>query len=83
MTQALKDFTGGVISGWTQVMIMQPFEIIKVRLQTQSHNNPEYAGIIDCLQKTVRREGILALYKGTLSPLIGCGFQVSIQFGFN
>lgn len=25
----------------------------------------------------------MALYKGTLSPLVGCGFQVSIQFGFN
>ena len=23
------------------------------------------------------------MYKGTLSPLLGCGFQVSIQFGFN
>ena len=55
MTQALKDFTGGVISGWTQVMIMQPFEIIKVRLQTQSSANPEYSGIVDCLQKTIKR----------------------------
>ena len=53
MTQAAKDFTAGVCSGWTQVMIMQPFEIIKVRLQTQSSINPEYLGILDCLQKTV------------------------------
>lgn len=62
---------------------MQPFEIIKVRLQTQSSINPEYKGIIDCLQKIVKKEGLGALYKGTLSPLVGCGFQVSVQFGFN
>ena len=62
---------------------MQPFEIIKVRLQTQSSTNPEYKGIIDCLQKIIKKEGPRALYKGTLSPLIGCGFQVSVQFGFN
>lgn len=38
--QAVKDFTAGVISGWVQVLIMQPFEIIKVRLQTQSLIDP-------------------------------------------
>lgn len=83
MTQAVKDFTAGVISGWTQVIIMQPFEIIKIRLQTQDSRNPEYSGILDCLKKTVKNEGFMALYKGTLSPLIGVGFQVSVQFGLN
>jgi solute carrier family 25 carnitine/acylcarnitine transporter 20/29 len=62
---------------------MQPFEIIKVRLQTQSSINPEYSGILDCLKKTVKQEGFMALYKGTVSPLIGVGFQVSVQFALN
>ena len=44
---------------------MQPFEIIKVRLQTQSLANPQYSGIVDCLTKIVKTEGPLALYKGT------------------
>ena len=43
---------------------MQPFEIIKVRLQTQSKENPQYRGIGDCLTKIVKNEGPLALYKG-------------------
>ena len=64
-------------------MIMQPFEIIKVRLQTQDSLKPEYSGIADCLKKTVKHEGFSALYKGTLSPLLGVGFQVSVQFGLN
>lgn len=83
MSQEIKDFAAGVISGWTQVLIMQPFEIIKVRLQTQNSLKPEYQGIADCLKKTVKQEGLAALYKGTLSPLIGVGFQVSVQFGLN
>jgi hypothetical protein len=44
---------------------MQPFEIIKVRLQTQSKEAPNYSGIIDCLTKIIKNEGPLALYKGT------------------
>ena len=47
----LKDFISGCVSGWTQVLVMQPFEIIKVRLINQSNTNPEYSGIIDCFQK--------------------------------
>lgn len=39
--------------------------------------------MVDCLKKTVQQEGFTALYKGTLSPLIGVGFQVSVQFGLN
>lgn len=36
MEQSLKDIIGGFVSGWTQVIIMQPFEIVKIRLQTQA-----------------------------------------------
>ena len=50
--------------GWSQVFVMQPFEIIKVRLQTQSKEAPQYNGIVDCLTKIIKNEGPLALYKG-------------------
>ena len=40
--------------GWSQVFVMQPFEIIKVRLQTQSIDNPQYKGIGDCLGKIIK-----------------------------
>lgn len=46
---------------------MQPFEIIKVRLQTQSGTNNLYNGIFDCLTKIVKNEGFFALYKGNWS----------------
>jgi hypothetical protein len=34
--------------GWSQVFVMQPFEIIKVRLQTQPRDAKIYNGILDC-----------------------------------
>ena len=48
----------------SQVFVMQPFEIIKVRLQTQSKTAPIYNGILDCLTQIISKEGPLALYKG-------------------
>lgn len=60
---------------------MQPFEIIKVRLQTQPQDAKIYNGIVDCFKKIVTNEGPLALYKGTLTPLIGVGIMGAFRFG--
>ena len=74
--------------GMSQVFVMQPFEIIKVRLQTQPKDAKVYNGIIDCLFKIIKNEGPFALYKGiflysigTLTPLMGVGLLGSIRFG--
>ena len=65
MDQSLKDVIAGFVSGWTQVIIMQPFEIVKIRLQTQSSATPYYNGIADCFKKIAAEEGPLSFYKGT------------------
>eukprot|EP01135_Chromosphaera_perkinsii_P004525 Nk52_evm19s287 gene=Nk52_evmTU19s287 len=78
--QTTKDIVSGTAGGIAQVLIGQPFDTLKVRLQTQSSVNPIYSGVGDCLKKTVKNEGFSALYKGTLAPLIGIGACVSIQF---
>jgi solute carrier family 25 carnitine/acylcarnitine transporter 20/29 len=46
-----KDFICGCVCGWVQVVVMQPFETIKVRLINQSKSQPEYTGIMDCFRK--------------------------------
>lgn len=51
LDEVLKDFASGCVSGWTQVFVMQPFDLIKVRLVNQSLINPEYKGTFDCFRK--------------------------------
>jgi solute carrier family 25 carnitine/acylcarnitine transporter 20/29 len=50
-------------------------------LQTQPVENPTYKGVSDCARKIVQQEGLGGLYKGTLTPLLGAGVCVAIQFG--
>ena len=58
---------------------MLPFENIKIKLISKP---AEYnQGVIHAFKLTVEQEGLLALYKGMLFPLIGVGAQVSVQFG--
>ncbi|RMY48032.1 hypothetical protein D0863_15487 [Hortaea werneckii] len=73
----MKDLFSGAVGGMAQVLIGQPFDIVKVRLQTTT----EYKGALDCATQIFKNEGGSAFYKGTLTPLLGIGACVSIQFG--
>ena len=54
-------FTSGLISGFAGAICCTPADVIKSRLMK---TNTEYKGIMDCFTKTVKNEGLLALYKG-------------------
>jgi len=77
LLRTAKDLFAGAMGGIAQVLLGQPFDIIKVRLQTSN----QYTGAIDAASKIWSKEGPLAFYKGTLTPLVGVGACVSIQFG--
>lgn len=79
LERTAKDIAAGTISGVAQVLVGQPFDITKVRLQTAKGN----ASALQVVTSLIRNEGPLAFYKGTLAPLVGIGACVSCQFGCN
>ncbi|KAI7799572.1 solute carrier family 25 member 47-A [Triplophysa rosa] len=68
----LEIFLSGFAGGVTQISVMSPGDIVKVRLQcrTEGQRNgfnrpkPKYRGPIHCLLTLIREEGVLGLYKG-------------------
>ncbi|KAL5614983.1 hypothetical protein BROUX41_005049 [Berkeleyomyces rouxiae] len=75
--ETAKDLFSGAVGGIAQVLIGQPFDIVKVRLQTSS----QYSSALGAATSIWKTEGPLAFYKGTLTPLLGIGACVSVQFG--
>ncbi|KAG5357420.1 Carrier protein YMC1 [Yarrowia sp. C11] len=75
ITRKLKDITAGFVGGAAQVLIGQPFDLVKVRIQTGQYKTP-----LEAFTKTLATEGPLAFYRGTSGPLFGVGACVSIQF---
>ncbi|KAL4927669.1 mitochondrial carrier domain-containing protein [Aspergillus undulatus] len=71
----VKEFVVGAAGGITQVMIGQPFDIVKVRMQVQANKSA-----VRVAQGIWRHEGLLAFYKGTLPPLLGVGACISIVY---
>lgn len=79
MSKTIIDLTAGTAGGVAQVLVGQPFDIVKVRMQTAPKGT--YSGMLHCAGGILKNEGPLAFYKGTLTPLLGIGVCVSIQFG--
>lgn len=84
MTQSLSILTGAS-AGATEAFVVVPFELVKIRLQDRAQAS-RYNGMVDCVVKTVKAEGPLALYNGLESTMwrhilwnagyFGCIFQV-------
>lgn len=68
---------GGFVSGSVSLCIGHPFDTIKVRLQA---GHTQYRGAADCLKRTVRHEGVRALFKGLLSPLVANSAMNAVTF---
>ncbi|EHM99815.1 Ymc1p [Saccharomyces cerevisiae x Saccharomyces kudriavzevii VIN7] len=77
--RVVKDLLAGTAGGIAQVLVGQPFDTTKVRLQVSS--TPKTA--MEVVKKLLANEGPRGFYKGTLTPLIGVGACVSLQFGVN
>ncbi|KAJ5653975.1 hypothetical protein N7490_000978 [Penicillium lividum] len=54
-------------SGFVVCCVMHPPDTIMARMYNQTGNL--YTGALDCLLKTVRKEGVLAIYKGFFAHL--------------
>lgn len=75
----LKGFTdsiAGTLAGAACLFTGHPFDTVKVRMQTQA----ETPGALKTLTQTVKNEGVLALYKGVTSPLVGMMFETAVLF---
>ena len=73
---------GGGFAGTTAVSITYPTDLIRRRLQLQNFDKsvPTYNGIIDCIKKIVKLDGITGLYRGLTASYIKLFPTIGIQF---
>jgi len=77
MSGMLKDFIAGGGGGLSLLAVGQPFDIVKVRMQTQSHL---YKSSMQCVTQLISKEGPLALYKGAVPMAAGIAPVFALSF---
>ncbi|KAI5896569.1 mitochondrial carrier [Schizophyllum commune H4-8] len=70
--RAIKDIAFGSAAGMVSKIFEYPFDLTKVRLQSQVlDTTARFKGPWDCLKTTWAEEGILGLYRGVPAPVVG------------
>ncbi|PAV90979.1 hypothetical protein WR25_19926 [Diploscapter pachys] len=69
--ESLDNFIIGMLAGSAVMTFTNPIWVTKTRLCLQyEHKGKKYKGMVDCLSKIWREEGIRGLYKGTFDWLV-------------
>jgi hypothetical protein len=56
-----------MFAGFIAALVTSPVDVVKSRIMNENlGNGTNYRGTWDCIQKAVRTEGLLGLYKGFL-----------------
>ena len=71
-------FCGG-FGGAVGVFVGQPFDFVKVRLQTLG--GTKYKGLMDCVTQTLKHEGIGGMFRGVTPPVMNSFALNAIAFG--
>lgn len=82
LSRASKDIAFGSIAGMVSKVFEHPFDLVKVRLQTQPSDRtpPMYAGAIDCFKQTYIKEGARGLFRGLSMPVFGATLENATLF---
>ncbi|KAK1132754.1 hypothetical protein K0M31_014132 [Melipona bicolor] len=72
-------FLAGCTAGSVAALSVNPFDVVKTRLQVikKAPGEPTYNGVLDCITKTLKNEGPTAFFKGgacrmiVIAPLFG------------
>ncbi|KAH1165281.1 mitochondrial ornithine transporter 1-like isoform X2 [Mauremys mutica] len=77
LVQALVHLTAGAAGGVACVVSGQPFDTIKVKMQTFP---TMYRGFFDCSVRTYQQEGLPGLYQGTTPALLASVAENAVLF---
>ncbi|OAY54114.1 probable ADP,ATP carrier protein At5g56450 [Manihot esculenta] len=87
LTNFQRDLMAGAVMGGVVHTIVAPIERTKLLLQTQESNlafvgrgGRKFKGMIDCLVRTVREEGVLSLWRGNGSSVLRYYPSVALNF---
>lgn len=80
-TNAMEDVLFGSAAGMVAKLFEHPFDLVKVRLQSQPTDRAlKFTGPADCFKQTYAKEGWRGLYRGISAPIVGAACENATLF---
>ncbi|PRP88182.1 hypothetical protein PROFUN_04005 [Planoprotostelium fungivorum] len=73
-------FLAGAVYGGVSLIVGHPLDTLKTKMQAQDAHLK--GSSIKVFSETLKKEGIVGLYRGCIPPLLGASLLRSAQFGF-
>lgn len=80
MTGIPLQFCSSLVSGIAAVGLSCPADVLKSRMQYAGSWTVQYSGVLDCMRKTIAKEGVLALWKGSIPAYVKLAPHTVISF---
>ena len=71
----------GSLAGGLAAGLTTPLDVVKTRLMTQRAGQHAYTGLLDCLCRVAKEEGVGALYRGLVPRVVNIALGGAIFFG--
>jgi len=71
----------GSLAGGLAAGLTTPLDVVKTRLMTQRSGQHAYTGLLDCLYRVAKEEGVGALYRGLVPRVVNIALGGAIFFG--
>eukprot|EP00803_Ostreobium_quekettii_P003345 evm.model.scf_362EXC.13 EVM.evm.TU.scf_362EXC.13 scf_362EXC:76176-79333(-) len=78
-TDLIRRLMAGGLAGITGTVVAYPLDLVRTRLAAQMMST-YYSGIIPTLQKIIRDEGVLGMYKGLGATLLQVGPNLALNY---
>lgn len=79
MCSAVVDLAAGCVGGTAAILVGQPLDTVKVKLQTSPESHKR--GMVDCFRTTLAKEGLLrGLYAGTAPSVAANAGENAVLF---
>ena len=82
--ETAEDLLAGAVAGGLAALVCNPLDVATARLMTQNYVSPDkklYAGVVDCLGKIARNDGVRGLWSGSLARILSIAPLSAITFG--
>jgi len=57
-------FSAAFIAGFFMTCTVAPFDMLRTKLMSQPTDKKIYTGLVDCFTKTVKKDGVISLWRG-------------------